>query len=78
MTDPSKKLTREKLIEVFVGEQESEALVVRGLLEQAGIEVLWTNYDAPSDVLPGVGAIKLQVRHDQAQEAKAILKEYKR
>jgi hypothetical protein len=52
-------------------------MVVRGLLEQAGIEVLWTNYDAPSDVLPGVGAIKLSVRHDQAQEAMAVLKAYK-
>jgi hypothetical protein len=28
-------------------------------------------------VLPGVGAIKLSVRHDQAQEAMAVLKAYK-
>ena len=66
----------EALVQIFSTEQESEAMVVQGLLESAGIEVLVTNYDAPQDILPGVGGVKLQVREDQAEEAMALLDEY--
>jgi hypothetical protein len=67
----------EALVVIFESEQESEAMVVQSLLESAGIEVLLTNFDAPQDVLPGVGGVKLQVREDQAGEARAVLAEYK-
>lgn len=67
----------EALVSVFSTEQESEAMVVQSLLESAGIDVLLTNFDAPQDILPGVGGVKLQVREDQAEEACAILAEYK-
>ncbi len=50
-------------------------MVVQGLLESAGIEVLSTNFDAPQDVLPGVGGMALRVPAQQAEEAKAILAE---
>ncbi len=66
----------EALVEVFASEQESEAMVVQSLLESAGIDVLMTNFDAPQDILPGVGGVKLQVREDQAEEARAILAQY--
>ncbi len=45
----------EKLVRVFDTEQESEAMVVRGLLDSAGIEADVTALDAPQDILPGVG-----------------------
>jgi len=67
----------EALVIVFVSEQESEAMVVQSLLESAGIEVLMTNFDAPQDILPGVGGVKLLVREDQVEEARAILAGYK-
>jgi hypothetical protein len=72
-----KEEPNERLVEVFESEQESEAMVVQALLESAGIEVLLTNFDAPQDVLPGVGGVKLQVREDQAEEARELLAEYR-
>jgi hypothetical protein len=66
----------EPLVVIFVSEQESEAMVVQSLLESDGIDVLVTNFDAPQDILPGVGGVKLQVREDQVAQARAILAEY--
>jgi hypothetical protein len=43
----------EKLVRVFDTEQESEAMVVRGLLESAGIDSDLTSLDAQQDILPG-------------------------
>lgn len=67
----------EALVEVFESEQESEAMVVRGLLESAGIEVLQSSFDAPQEILP-VGGVSLRVREEQADEARAIIQEYQR
>ncbi len=55
----------EKLIEVFEAEQESEALIVRGLLESAGID---------QGLFP-VGGVKILVREDQADEARRLIAE---
>jgi hypothetical protein len=77
MAEALRKEPNEALVDIFESEQESEALLVRGLLESAGLEVLLTNFDAPPDVLPGVGGFKLQVRPDQVEEAQAILASYK-
>ena len=43
----------EKLVRVFDTEQESEALVVHGLLESTGIDSDITSLDAQQDILPG-------------------------
>ena len=67
----------EELVVVFTSEQESEAMVVQGLLESAGIEVLATNFDAPQDVLPGVGGMALRVRAEQAEDAKEMIEEFR-
>jgi hypothetical protein len=77
MPETLSKEPNEALVVIFSSEQESEAMVVQSLLESDGIEVLVTNYDAPQDVLPGVGGVKLQVREDQVEEARAVLAEYK-
>ena len=76
MPETLPKEPNEALVVVFESEQESEAMVVQSLLESAGIDVMLTSFDAPQDVLPGVGGVKLQVREDQAEEARAILTQY--
>jgi len=68
----------EKLVRVFDTEQESEAMVVRGLLESAGIDCDVTSLDAPQDILPGVGGTIILVREEDADEARRVIKEYKR
>ena len=65
----------EQLVKVFDTEQESEAMVVQGLLESEGIDSLITNLDAPQDVLPGVGGVIVQVREDQAERARQLISE---
>jgi hypothetical protein len=65
----------EQLVKVFDTEQESEAMVVQGLLESEGIESLITNLDAPQDVLPGVGGVIVQVREQQADRALQLISE---
>ena len=70
-------LPNEDLVEVFGSEQESAVMVVRGLLESAGLECITRNDDAPQDILPGVGGIAVLVRADQAEEARRIIDEYR-
>jgi ornithine cyclodeaminase/alanine dehydrogenase-like protein (mu-crystallin family) len=65
----------EELVKVFDSEQESEVMVVRGLLESAGIECVTSNLDAPQDVLPGVGGVILLVRKEDAEEAIRLIQE---
>ena len=65
----------EELVKVFDTEQESEAMVVRGLLEANGIESVIENLDAPQDVLPGVGGVIVLVRAEQAEEAARLIEE---
>ena len=68
----------EKLVRVFDTEQESEALVVRGLLESAGIDSDLTSLDAQQDILPGVGGTIILVREEDAVEARRLIEEYRR
>lgn len=68
----------EGLVNVFDTDQESEAMVVKGLLESAGIEVAQISLDAPQDVLPGVGGVVLRVPEDQAEDARAIIDDFQR
>lgn len=77
MAETLREEPNEALVVVFASEQESETMVVQSLLESAGIEVLVTSFDAPQDVLPGVGGTAIRVREDQAEEARAVLAEYK-
>jgi hypothetical protein len=66
---------QEELVTVFDTNDESEAMVVQGLLDSAGIESLRTNLDAPQDVFPGVGGVVLRVRASDAAEARALIEE---
>ncbi len=67
----------EELVDVFGTKEESEALVVSGLLETAGIDCLVTALDAPQDVLPGVGGVVVRVAAEQAEEARRVIEEYR-
>ncbi len=67
----------EELVEVFGSKEESEVMVVSGLLETAGIDCMVTALDAPQDVLPGVGGVVIKVPAEQADEARRIIEEYR-
>lgn len=67
----------EKLVKVFDTEQESEAMVVRGLLESAGIDADITSLDAQQEILPGVGGTIILVREEDADEARRMIEEYR-
>ncbi len=67
----------EDLVQVFDTEQESEAMVVRGLLESEGIDALVSALDAPQDVLPGVGGIVVRVAASDAERARQIIEDYR-
>ena len=77
-SNSSKPSPNKKLVRIFDTEQESEAMVVRGLLESAGIDVDITALDAPQDILPGVGGTVILVREEDAAEAKRVIEEYRR
>jgi hypothetical protein len=66
-----------ELVEVFDTKQESEAMVVHGLLTSAGIDSVVANLEAPQDILPGVGGISVRVNPAQAEEARRIIDDYR-
>ncbi|MBZ5629253.1 MAG: DUF2007 domain-containing protein [Acidobacteriia bacterium] len=66
-----------ELVEVFGSKEESEVMVVSGLLESAGIDCMVTALDAPQDVLPGVGGVVVRVAAERADEARRIIEEYR-
>lgn len=66
-----------ELVDVFETEQESEALVVHGLLTSAGIESIVTSVEAQQSVFPGVGGVVVRVNPAQAEEARRVIEEYK-
>ncbi len=69
--------SHEELVEVFDTMEESEAMVVRGLLESAGIDAIITAWDAPQDILPGVGGVIVRVSPEQAEEARSLIEDYR-
>ena len=67
----------EKLVRVFDTEQESEAMVVSGLLDSYGIDSEITALDVPQDVIP-IGGTVILVREEDAKRAREIIEEYRR
>jgi hypothetical protein len=66
-----------ELVSVFDTQQETEAMVIQGLLESAGIESFIKNLDSPQDVLPGVGGVQVWVSPEDAEESKRVIEEYR-
>ena len=73
--EPVQPDPNEELVRVFDTQQESEALVVQGLLQSAGIESEVTAIDAAQDVFPGVGGTVILVREEDADEARRVIAE---
>jgi hypothetical protein len=65
----------EKLVKVFDSEQESEAMVVKGLLDSAGIESDLKSGSFVQDAFPGLGGMIILVREEDAQKAKSLIAE---
>ena len=66
----------EKLVRVFDSEAESEALVVKGLLETAGIDSDLTSASLVQDMFPGLGGMIILVREEDEQRARQAIAEY--
>lgn len=64
-----------KLVKVFDSEQESEALVVKGLLDSAGIESDLTSASMVQDTFPGLGGMVILVRQEDAARAERLISE---
>ena len=65
----------EKLVKVFDSEQESEAMVVKGLLDSAGIDSDLTSAAFLQDMFPGLGGMIILVREEDADEARRVIAE---
>ena len=65
----------EKLVKVFDSEQESEAIIVKGLLDSAGIDSDLTAASMVQDTFPGLGGMIILVREEDAEAARKVIAE---
>jgi hypothetical protein len=65
----------EKLVKVFDSEEESEALVVKGLLDSAGIENDLASASLLQEAFPGLGGMIITVREEDAEKARNLIAE---
>jgi len=63
----------EKLVKVFDSEQESEALIVKGLLDSAGIDSDLTSASMVQDAFPGLGGMLILVRGEDEEAARRVI-----
>ena len=63
----------EKLVKVFDSEVESEVLIVKGLLDSAGIDSDMTSVDVVQDMFPGLGGMVILVRQEDADTARTLI-----
>jgi hypothetical protein len=74
-SEPKLPNPNEKLVKVFDSEQESEAMVVKGLLDSAGIENDLTSGSLLQETFPGLGGMIILVREEDAQKARGLIAE---
>jgi hypothetical protein len=65
----------EKLVKVFDSENESEAMIVKGLLDSAGIDSDLKSGTWVQDTFPGLGGMVILVREEDADEARRVIAE---
>jgi len=65
----------EKLVKVFDSEEESEAMVVKALLESEGIDSDLTSASLVQDMFPGLGGMIILVREEDAEAAREAIAE---
>jgi Putative prokaryotic signal transducing protein len=68
----------EKLVKVFDTEDESEALVVKGLLDSAEIDNDLQSASLLQDAFPGLGGMLILVREEDAEKAQQLITDYRR
>jgi putative signal transducing protein len=68
----------EKLVKVFDSEDESEALVVKGLLDSAEIDNDLQSASLLQDAFPGLGGMIILVREEDADKAQQLIADYRR
>ena len=74
---PARPNPNEKLVRVFDSEEETEALVVKGLLESAGIESDIAPLSLTQYAFPNLGGTVIVVREDDAERARTLIAEYR-
>jgi hypothetical protein len=74
-TDDQQPDPNEKLVKVFDSEQESEAMVVKGLLDSAGIDNDLKSGTFLQDMFPGLGGMVILVREEDEAKALALIEE---
>lgn len=65
----------EKLVKVFDSESESEAMIVKGLLESAGIDSDLTSAELLQEMFPGLGGMIILVREQDADTARKLIED---
>ncbi|MGA3349056.1 MAG: DUF2007 domain-containing protein [Candidatus Sulfotelmatobacter sp.] len=75
MTEEQRPDPNEKLVKVFDSEQESEAMVVKGLLDSAGIDNDLKSASLLQDAFPGMGGMIILVREEDEQKALNLIAE---
>ena len=75
---PQSPNPNEKLIKVFDSEQESEALIVKGLLDSAGLDSDLTSASMVQDTFPGLGGMIILVREKDADAARKLIADNRR
>lgn len=68
----------EKLVKVFDSELESEAIIVKGLLDSAGIDSDLTAAAMVQDMFPNLGGTIILVREQDAEEARRLIADNRR
>lgn len=66
----------EKLVKVFDSELESEAMVVKGLLDSAAIDNDLTAAALVQDMFPGLGGMIILVREEDEEAAHKVIAEH--
>ena len=68
----------EKLVEVYLARGETEANIIKGLLESYGIPCLLKSLAAPSVhafAIDGMGEVRVMVRESEVEEARKLVRE---
>jgi hypothetical protein len=74
---PPRPDPNEKLVKVFDSESESEAMIVKGLLESAGIDSNLTSAELVQEAFPGLGGMIILVREQDADGARKLIEEFR-
>ena len=67
----------EKLVKVFDSEDESEAMIVKGLLDSTGIDSYLTAAAMVQDMFPGLGGMIILVREEDVETAQKLIEAYR-